>query len=330
MAQRDPGDWHAARLRATRDLTHNIRLFEIEPESGFVAPQPGSHIDLALRFGARSDVRSYSTVGPCTDGVYRIAVKRLPNSRGGSAYMWTLPAGARLTIAPPANHFPLGRDRPEYLLVAGGIGITPIYGIALALADTNASFRLLYACRRPEDAALADELRARLGDRLELFVSDEGERIDLAAEIAKLGPGGELYVCGPIGMLDAAKHAWRESGRPLDLLRFETFGSSGRFAAEPFVVKIPRLGREIEVPADMSMLDALEAGGIEVIADCRKGECGLCALPIIAVDGVIDHRDVFFSEEEKVSDAKLCTCVSRVVGSGHPGTVTIDTADRPA
>jgi ferredoxin-NADP reductase len=322
----EPIEWRSGRLVSVRDLTPDIRRFEIEPSGEFVVPTPGSHINVMVQIGERPDVRSYSIVGPCDDGIYRIAVKLLPDTRGGSAYMWSLAPGARLTISVPGNHFELGRARPEYLLIAGGIGITPIYTMALALARTGANFRLLYAGRRRQDLALADELRDAIGDRLHVFVDEEGERIDLAAEIARLAPGGELYVCGPIGMLEAAKRVWAESGRPVDKLRFETFGNSGRFAAEPFLVRIPRLDRVVEVPRNKTMLEALEAAGIDMIFDCRRGECGLCALDIIETDGVVDHRDVFFSDEEKAANRKLCTCVSRVAG----GSITVDTADRIA
>ncbi|WP_262273267.1 PDR/VanB family oxidoreductase [Microvirga yunnanensis] len=319
-------EWRAAKLLRTRDLSPDIRLFEIEPSGDFVAPTPGSHINVTVQIGERPDVRSYSIVGSCADGLYRIAVKLLGDSRGGSAYMWSLEPGARLTISTPGNHFGLGRGRPEYLLLAGGIGITPIFTMAMALAEIDANFRVLYACRRREDAALADELRARIGDRLHLFVDTDGGRVDLDSEIARLAPGGELYVCGPIGMLEAAKRAWQLSRRPVDQLRFETFGNSGRFASQPFKVNIPRLNLVVDVPQNKTMLDALETAGVAMISDCRRGECGLCALSILEVDGIVDHRDVFFSDEEKAANAKLCTCVSRVAG----GTITIDTADRAA
>lgn len=317
-------EWRSARLRSTRDLTPDIRLFEIEPSGEFVAPTPGSHINLVVHIKGRPDVRCYSAVGPCTDGVYRIAVKLLGDSRGGSAYMWSLVPGAQLTVSTPGNHFELSRGRPEYLLLAGGIGITPIFTMALALAQAGADFKLLYACRRRQDLALADELQERVGKRMNVFVSEEGARVQIDAEIGRLAASGEFYVCGPIGMLEDAKRQWRQSGRPVDRLRFETFGSSGRFASEPFRVKIPRLGMEVDVPRNQTMLEALEAAGIEMIFDCRKGECGLCALPIVETDGIVDHRDVFFSDEEKAANAKLCTCVSRVIG----GSITIDTADR--
>jgi ferredoxin-NADP reductase len=319
-------EWRSGRLLSTRDLTPDIRHFEIEPSGEFVVPTPGSHINVMVQIGERPDVRSYSIVGPCDDGIYRIAVKLLGDTRGGSAYMWSLAPGARLTIFTPGNHFELGRGRPEYLLLAGGIGITPIYAMTLALAQAEANFRLLYACRRRQDVAFGDELRERIGDRLHVFLDEEGERVDLAAEIARLQPDGEFYVCGPIGMLEAAKSEWQRSGRPVDKLRFETFGNSGRFATEPFSVRIPRLGRVVEVPRNQTMLDALEAAGIDMIFDCRRGECGLCALDILEVDGIVDHRDVFFSDEEKATNRKLCTCVSRVAG----GSITVDTADRAA
>jgi vanillate O-demethylase ferredoxin subunit len=319
-------DWRAAKLLRTRDLTPDIRLFEIEPSGDFVIPKPGSHINVTVQIGERPDVRSYSIVGPCTDGVYRIAVKLLGDSRGGSAYMWSLKPGAQLTISTPGNHFDLGRGRPEYLLLAGGIGITPIFTMAIALADIRANFRMLYACRRREDAALADELRERIGDRLQMYIDEDGGRVDLEREIARLAPGGELYVCGPIGMLEAAKRVWQQSGRPVDQLRFETFGNSGRFASQPFKVNIPRLNLVVDVPQNQTMLDALEIAGVGMISDCRRGECGLCALHILEVDGIVDHRDVFFSDEEKAANTKLCTCVSRVAG----GSITIDTADRAA
>src|SRR3712207_532632 len=204
-------EWRKATLRSVRDLTSDIRLFEIEPEGEFVAPTAGSHINVGVQIGERPDVRSYSVVGSCTDGLYRIAVKRLRESRGGSLYMWSLEPGAQLSVSTPGNHFDLSLGRPEYILLAGGIGITPIFTMALALAHVGANFRVLYACRSRQDTALADELREQIGDRLQVFLDVEGVRVDLDAEIARLLPGGELYVCGPIGMLEAAKQAWQRS-----------------------------------------------------------------------------------------------------------------------
>src|SRR5215475_12160402 len=131
-----PIEWRSARLRAIRDLAPDIRLFEIEPDGTFVAT-PGSHIDVVVMIDGRPQVRSYSLVGPCTNGRYCIAVKRLPNSRGGSVGMWRLNVGEPLTVSRPVNSFELSYGRVEYLLVAGGIGITPIYAMALALSEAG-------------------------------------------------------------------------------------------------------------------------------------------------------------------------------------------------
>ena len=263
----------------TRDLTRDIRLFEIEPAGDFVIPTAGSHINVTVQIGGRPDVRSYSIVGPCTDGIYRIAVKLLGDSRGGSAYMWSLAPGAHLTISTPGNHFDLSRNRPEYLLLAGGIGITPIFTMALALAEIGADFRVLYACRTPGRHGAGGRIAGSASATgCRCSSTRPGRRVDLDAEIARLAPGGELYVCGPIGMLEAAKRAWQHSGRPVEQLRFETFGNSGRFASQPFKVNIPRLNLVVDVPQNQTMLDALETAGVAMISDCRRGECGLCAL----------------------------------------------------
>ncbi len=321
-----PLDWRRARLAATRDLTPDIRLFEIAPEGDVVLPTPGSHVQIGVLVDGRADTRSYSVVGPANDGLYRVAVKLLPTSRGGSRYMWGLEPGAHLTIATPRNHFELVLGRSHYALVAGGIGITPIQSMAHALAGSGAEVSLFYAARRRADLAFADELGTLLGDRLRLFVAEEGERLDMEAIVGGVPDGGDLYLCGPIGLMEAGKRAWSRAGRPVANLRFETFGTGGRHATLPFTVRIPRLGLEIPVPANRTMLDALEAAGVAMIHDCRRGECGLCTVRILDVAGPVDHRDVFFSEEEKAANGKLCTCVSRLPG----GVLTIDTADRAA
>jgi vanillate O-demethylase ferredoxin subunit len=318
-----PIEWRSARLCATRDLAPDIRLFEIEPDGAFVAATPGSHIDVRIMIDGQLQVRSYSLVGPCADRRYRIAVKRLPNSRGGSVAMWRLNVDEQLTISAPSNSFELSRGRIEYLLVAGGIGITPIYAMALALSEADANLRVLYAARRRCDLALADELGRHIGARLSLFADEEGQGIDLAGEIARLDPSGELYICGPFGMLEAVRRLWREAGRPATHLRYETFGG-GSAAATPFTVRIPRLGLEIDVPANRSMLEALEEAGVDMIFGCRRGECGLCVLPIVEATAGVDHRDVFFSTGERAENSRLCTCVSRVAG----GCITVDTPDR--
>ena len=330
----DDTSWQGARVRALRDLTPSIREFELVPERGVRAWTPGSHlrvrVSLADRSEARHETRHYSLVGlpaeSASRGSYLIAVKRLEPGRGGSRHLWSLAAGAELAIGEPANHFELSATAPQYLLVAGGIGVTPLVAMARTLAARGAALRMCYAARSVDELAYRDELADALGASLAVFSGESGERIDLDAEIAALAPGGQLYVCGPIVLLDAAREAWERSGRAVGDLRFETFGNTGRHAAVPFWVELAdRGGRRIEVPADRGLLDVLEDAGIAALSDCRRGECGLCALQVVRTDGVVDHRDVFLSARQKAANERFCTCVSRVSGGG----IVLDSAYRP-
>jgi ferredoxin-NADP reductase len=317
----------AARVRAMRDVAADVRLLEIEPAAG-VKPYPtGAHLDLAIDIAGLPDVRSYSLVGDRpADGAYRIAVKRLADSRGGSEYIRSLEPGAELSISEPRSHFEIQYGRSEYLLVAGGIGVTPMIGMAHTLARHGRPFRMLYAARSRDQMAFVEELSGLLGERLELFASAEGRRLDIAAEIRRLQPEGELYLCGPLRLIDAARTAWMAEGRPVTRLRFETFASGGRVSPEPFTVRVRDYGTEIHVTRHQTMLAALRGAGIDVMWDCLRGECGLCTVDVCDGDHRLDHRDVFLSEEEQAEGRKLCTCVSRAVG----GTITVDTGFRAA
>ncbi|SFL16695.1 PDR/VanB family oxidoreductase [Falsiroseomonas stagni] len=318
--QRDD-DWIPATLRATRMLTPGIREFTLAPDAGAAAYAPGAHLRIQLQVNGRPAIRHYSLVGARPqDSAWRIAVQREDAGRGGSRAMWALEPGDRLTISRPRSHFDLAPGAPEILLLAGGIGITPLIGMAEALLRQRARFRLLYAGRSRGSMAYLPELGALLGDALVVRAEDEAGRPDLRQAFAELAPGAEAYVCGPIGLLEAARRAWSAAGRPSAGLVFETFGSSGHADPRAFTVRIPRLGRDIDVPADGSMLEALEAAGIGVLSDCRRGECGLCAVDVLAVEGRIDHRDVFFSDRQHGENRRLCACVSRVVGNS----ITID------
>ncbi len=313
--------WFDAQLQSIRDITPTVREFTLSPASCALAYAPGAHLQLQVPIQRQEQVRSYSLVGAPLQGSYRIAVKRLDDGKGGSLALWRMAAGERLRISQPQNHFPLAWDAPAYMLVAGGIGVTPLLGMAQALAARGAKLRMLYSARSMDELAYAHDLQQALGGALVTVV---GQRIDFATEIAALPVGAQLYVCGPASMLDAARRAWADASRPLADLRYETFGSSGRYASQAFRVQIPRHQLDITVPADCSLLDALQAAGVQMLFNCKRGECGLCAVNVLAVDGAVDHRDVYLSEPEKQANSRICTCVSRAVGS-----VTLDSAWRP-
>ena len=317
--------WTPATLVATRDLTPEIREFLLCPENFTGAPYPvGSHIDIGVTIGGQPAARSYSLVGEAGPDGYRIAVRRAPDSRGGSRYMWSLVPGARLNVTLPSSLFPIEWNRRHYCLIAGGIGITPLVGAAHALARRNAAFTLHYAVRSRGDAAYLDMLAAALGDRLVVHAGNEDRRLDLAAAFAALPADTMTLFCGPMRMLDAARHAWEAAGRAAADLRYETFGSSGLLPTEAFRVRLKDAGVEFTIPRDRSMLDVLNEAGHEVMSDCRRGECGVCAIDVVAVEGEIDHRDVYFSEHQKQESRKICACVSRA-----RGVITVDTLHRP-
>lgn len=316
-------EWRAARVVSIETPAEDVRAVTFAVEGLRSAFDPGSHTNIKVIIRGEPAIRTY-TVVPSAPGTLKIAVKLHPNSRGGSAFVWGMSVGDETEMTEPENRFELSWRASRYLLIAGGIGITPIYGMAKALASRGQSVRLIYGAKSRAQMAFVDELKALLGEGLETFIQDDGQAFDLAAEFAALPADGEAYICGPHGLLEAARNTWRDSGRSMSRLRFEVFGDSGRFAEQPFSVTIPQYGRTVDVRADQTMLDALMEAGIDMIYDCRRGECGLCAVNVVGASSPIDHRDVFFSAEERQEGEKMCACVSRAVG----GTVTIDTGYR--
>ena len=311
-----------ATILSAETIAGDVRLLRIRPEFGFTRAEPGSHLSVALTLGGLDRIRSYSVVND-EGGAWTIAVRRLENGRGGSRFMAGLQAGDRIQVAAPRNHFQLSGSSPEYLLIAGGIGVTPILSMARALAKRG-RVRMLYAGRTRNSMAFLDDLTALLGDRLTVFVEAEGAVIDFAQEFARLHAEGEAYICGPNGMLTAARNAWKAAGRLPALLRFETFGAGGAREPEAFDVHVRDHNLTLHVPSDASLLDTLARHGIQLANDCQRGECGLCVVDVVEA-AALDHRCVFLSEEQRREGRKLCACVSRA--TGH---VTIDTFYRPS
>lgn len=316
--------WTTCTVQGIRDVAPAIREFVLRPEGMSLEHYAiGSHLNVGVMIDGRPETRSYSLVGEFSPEGYRIAVRRAPDSRGGSLYMWSLKPGARIEVSTPTSLFEIDWSRKSYCLVAGGIGITPIIGIASTLARRNTELELHYAVKSRNDAAFLDALSDLLGDRLAVHAGDEGKRIDLGKTFDRLPVDALAIICGPMRLLEAARCSWASAGRPLSDLRYETFGSSGLLPTEAFRVRVDRSGREIVVAENKSMLDALNEAGFEVMSDCQRGECGVCAIDVTAVEGQIDHRDVFFSDPQKKANGKICPCVSRAVGA-----ITVNTLYR--
>ncbi|ABM08133.1 PDR/VanB family oxidoreductase [Arthrobacter sp. Rue61a] len=325
--------WQQAVVDAVSDVAENIRRIVLRPERP-CAIRPGEHVDVRTTIEGEQHVRSYSVVNAADDGTHlALSVFRTPTSRGGSVFMHSLQPGQRLEITQPLQNFPLRIGAPSYVLLAGGIGITAIAGMAALLRRLGADYRLVYVARSRDAMAYLDDLAAMHGDRFEAHIDAEGVPLDVRALVGSAPEDAEFYMCGPIRLMDAVRRAWTERELEPTNLRYETFGNSGWYEAEPFTVRIPRLGVETHVGSDESVLEALERDGVDMMSDCRKGECGLCQVKVLELAGRIDHRDVFYSDRQKEPNTKMCCCVSRVVAA-EPGTVltprpTILTIDVP-
>lgn len=286
-----------------------IELVPLTPNTLLPAPEAGAHVDLHLGNGT---VRSYSLTNPGERHRWTVAVNRDVQSRGGSRWIHEmLRPGATLQVGDPRNHFALDETAPHSVLVAGGIGITPLLAMARRLAAVGRPWTLHYAARNRAQMAFVEPLRElaeRSGATLDLRCDHEGDApLDLRAIVAALPEGAHVYACGPAGLLAAFEAA--AAGLPRERVHLERFASNQEAAAEGgFTVKLARDGRSIAVAQGQSILAALIAVGIEPPNSCREGICGTCETRVIA--GTPDHRDLVLSDAEKAAGDRMMICCS--------------------
>ncbi|MGE0313768.1 MAG: 2Fe-2S iron-sulfur cluster-binding protein [Lautropia sp.] len=286
------------------DATHALPRFEA-----------GAHLDLVLGNGL---VRSYSLLNdPAETHRYCIAVNRDANSRGGSAWVHdALHAGRVIEADAPRNHFPLVEDAAHTVLIAGGIGITPILSMVRRLAALGRPWTLHYATRTRAACAFATELAALAessGGALDLrFDAEPGaSMLDLGAIVAALPPAAHAYCCGPASMLAAFESACEGLAR--ERVHVEYFAAKDAPAtAGGFEVKLARDGRSVAVREGQSILDALLALGIMHPNSCREGVCGTCEAKVLA--GAPDHRDLVLSDAERAANDRMLICCSGSLG----------------
>lgn len=305
-----------------RQLTPRVREYLLASANGSPLPAwtAGAHIALHLTSPTRGlVVRHYSLIGgdglqDDPPGTYRIAVQREEQGLGSNLIHETFEAGTALRIGPPVNSFALDREAPRVLLLAGGIGITPLVAMARSLLRRKRAFQFVYSGRNPQQMAYATTLQAMCGPALRLHCSEGDGLLDIPALLAQQDADTQVYVCGPTPFIDAAVQAAQDLGWPEGRLRSEAFISSVRRGDTPFQALLQRSGRAIEVRGDESLLDALSHARVPVFWDCRKGECGLCATKVVSHDGELQHRDRYLTPEEKQQGQSLCLCVSRTNG----------------
>ncbi len=273
--------------------------------------EPGAHLDLLLDGGL---TRQYSLCGdPADRSAWRIGVLREPAGRGGSAYVHdTLVTGTAVRVRGPRNSFPF-RPAARYRFVAGGIGITPILPMVAAAQAAGAEWTLLYGGRTRASMAFTGEL-ARYGERVTLAPQDETGLLDLETYLGTPDAETLVYCCGPEPLLDAVERRCGDSW-PAGALRVERFRPR---EADPdavdgaFEVVLKRSGRTLTVPPDASILQTLQAAGLDPLYSCGEGTCGTCETDV--VEGEPDHRDSLLTEEERAAGETMMICVSRCRG----------------
>ncbi|MFI6784547.1 PDR/VanB family oxidoreductase [Micromonospora sp. NPDC050276] len=267
---------------------------------------PGAHIDLELGAGL---ARQYSLCGdPADRSVLRIAVQREPNGRGGSRLVHErLTVGATVRVSGPRNTFPLVAAR-RYLFVAGGIGITPITPMVAAADAAGADWRLVYGGRSRATMAFATTLREKYGDRVSLYPQDETGLLDLARLLGR-PDAGLVYCCGPEPLVRAVEEHCR--GWPPGCLHVERFTASADTGGPETTIEVELAlsGRTVTVPPGVSILQAVEEAGVQVLSSCREGTCGTCETSVLA--GVPEHRDSLLTAQERAAGDTMMICVSR-------------------
>jgi vanillate monooxygenase ferredoxin subunit len=300
-------------VRKTREA-QDIASFELARVGG--APLPafsaGSHIDVHVPGGL---TRQYSL---CNDSGeqhrYRIAVLRDPASRGGSAAMHdAVQEGDVLHISEPRNHFPL-HHAGRSLLFAGGIGVTPLLCMAQRLGTIGADFALHYCTRSPERTAFLEEIKASAFAGRAQFHFDSGppsQKLNLERLLATPDPGTHLYVCGPTGFIDHVVGSAKALGWSSEQIHLEYFGAPPQDTKgdRAFDVKVASTGKTYRVEAGQTVVQALQSHGVEILTSCEQGVCGTCITRVL--EGEPDHRDMYFTEEERAKNDQFTPCCSR-------------------
>ncbi|MFT4247856.1 MAG: PDR/VanB family oxidoreductase [Pseudomonas sp.] len=314
-------DLQALLVSDVRQDGTQVKVIELRASHGGALPAftAGAHVDVALPL-PDGHCRQYSL---CNDPAelhrYVIAVAMSEHSRGGSRYLHEqVKPGMALSVGRPRNHFALAPDKGPALLLAGGIGITPLLAMARQLEREGRAWQLHYGVRSQAYAALLPELNylgavARHG-RWHLHSDQAGTRMDLAALIGQACADTHFYCCGPAAMLEHYRLEALRLGIDGERLHLEHFAAVTAAATDGgFTVVLARSGTEIAVAEGQSILDALEDRGVDVSWGCREGVCGDCETRVL--EGIPDHRDAVLSEQEKQRNASMMICCSGCKGA---------------
>jgi len=304
------------RVGRIEQLAAGIKRFTLQPcgdDANLPAFDSGSHIVVHMDNGRFRN--AYSLTSPLDDAShYQISVRLEEASRGGSRFLHErVRENDELEIGAPGNLFGLSPRAGRHVLIAGGIGITPFMTHIQTLAREDAAFELHYCFRNRRSAAYLDDLPATLGpDRLHVYESDTGGKLDIAALLAAQPADAHVYVCGPSALNDAVVATARAAGWDASRIHFEQFRNEVDATGGAFEVTLRKSGLTLPVGPDDTLLRVIEKAGVKVDCMCREGICGSCETAI--VEGEADHRDNYLSDDEKASQKTIMLCVSRCKG----------------
>ncbi|MBD3665326.1 PDR/VanB family oxidoreductase [Sulfitobacter aestuariivivens] len=298
-------------IAEARDITDRVRLFTLVRSDGADLPEytAGAHVDFDLGdVGTRSySLIDFVPIAPLP-GAYHIAVQAEHEGDGGSLAMHKLAVGETIKASAPKNSFALHESNAPAVLIAGGIGVTPIVSFATELDRRGTPFAFHYAARSRDVCALADTLEERFGDAL-TFWFDDDRMIDVAGLLKDAPDDAHVFCCGPKGMIEAVRTAAEAAGYPGDRIRFELFETPQAEGDDTsFEVEIND-GQVFTIPPDKSIIDVLEDAGLDIMYDCQRGDCGICQTDVL--EGEPDHRDVVLSDAERAAGDVMQICVSR-------------------
>ena len=301
----------SCRINSVEKLSDQISMFELQTiNSVFDGVEPGSHLDVVLEDKL---IRQYSICSCSEDKTCcRIAVKREDNGRGGSLQMHQFGEGDLLTVSQPRNHFQLESGLKHYTLIAGGIGVTPIFSMANKLRQTNNTFDVYYLVQSASDAAFASLFKSLdLGDNFHLHITDESGLINFPSVFEKLSEQSVIYTCGPERMMQAVEQAANIKDIKVHLERFSALPVDTDQEKNNFQIEISSTGAVYTVGEDDSILDILLQEDINVDYGCTEGVCGACMTDVL--EGEIEHHDSIMTEKEQAANNSLCVCVSRAL-----------------
>ena len=294
-------------------LTESVKRFDLYPADKKLLPAftGGAHITTYVNQGDKVLERDYSLVSHPTERThYSISINRDPNSRGGSVYWHDhVKVGDTVEISLPKNHFALGFHAKHHVFYAAGIGITPFLTMMADLEAQGKTFELHYAARTKEQCAYYDYLNEKYPGKCTFYFSRSENPVRMTPETMKHHRiGSHVYFCGPVSMVTEYKEAALSYGYPEKSIHFELFAAATG-EQNPFVVEVVNRNAVIEVKPEQTLLEALLDAGIEAPYSCKAGGCGQCEVDVVA--GEVDHRDIFFSDEERKQRNMILTCCSR-------------------